>query len=118
MEPSFRGCRKCGTFLSQGEMRTDFVVIGSVIFQNATQVRFVDPHLPTQRRLGELCLPKSSSGMTRGWAYGNEATDGRVSTQLLLAIRSRFARQAQLEAEDLFLRQQLVVVLRRKSRRA
>jgi hypothetical protein len=26
-----------------------------------------------------LCLPKSSSQMTRGWAYGNEAADGRVS---------------------------------------
>ncbi len=35
-------------------------------------------------------------------------------TQLLLAIRSRFARRARLEAENLILRQQLVV-LRRKS---
>jgi hypothetical protein len=35
-------------------------------------------------------------------------------TQLLLAIRSRFARLARLEAENLVLRQQLVV-LRRKS---
>ena len=35
-------------------------------------------------------------------------------TQLLLAIRSRFARRARLEAENLLLRQQLVV-LRRKS---
>ena len=26
-----------------------------------------------------LCLPKTLSGMTRGWAYGNEAADGRVS---------------------------------------
>lgn len=26
-----------------------------------------------------LCLPKNSSGMTCGWAYGKEATDGRVS---------------------------------------
>jgi hypothetical protein len=31
--------------------------------------------------------------------------------QLLLAIRSRFARRARLEAENLILRQQLVVVL-------
>src|ERR1700692_343261 len=35
-------------------------------------------------------------------------------TQLLLAIRSRFMRRARLEAENLLLRQQLVV-LRRKS---
>jgi hypothetical protein len=35
-------------------------------------------------------------------------------TQLLLAIRSRFIRRARLEAENLLLRQQLVV-LRRKS---
>ncbi len=35
-------------------------------------------------------------------------------TQLLLAIRSRFTRRARLEAENLILRQQLVV-LRRKS---
>src|SRR5271170_4437195 len=35
-------------------------------------------------------------------------------TQLLLAIRSRFARRARLEVENLILRQQLVV-LRRKS---
>ena len=34
-------------------------------------------------------------------------------TQLLLAIRSRFTRRARLEAENLLLRQQLVV-LRRK----
>ena len=26
-----------------------------------------------------LCLPKTLSGMTRGWAYGNEAANGRVS---------------------------------------
>ena len=26
-----------------------------------------------------LCLPKTLSGMTRGWACGNEAADGRVS---------------------------------------
>ncbi len=25
-----------------------------------------------------LYLPKTLSGMTRGWAYGNEAADGRV----------------------------------------
>ena len=35
-------------------------------------------------------------------------------TQLLLAIRSRFTSRARLEAENLLLRQQLVV-LRRKS---
>ena len=37
-------------------------------------------------------------------------------TQLLLAIRWQFTRRAQLEAENLLLRQQLVV-LRRKSQR-
>jgi hypothetical protein len=26
-----------------------------------------------------MCLPKTLSGMTRGWAYGKEAADGRVS---------------------------------------
>ena len=36
--------------------------------------------------------------------------------QLLLAIRSRFSRRARLEAENLVLRQQLVV-LKRKSRK-
>jgi len=47
-----------------------------------------------------------------GVCYG--AADGFVSIQLLLAIRSRFTRRARLEAENLILRQQLVV-LRRKS---
>ena len=32
-------------------------------------------HSPIRR----VCLPKTLSGMTRGWAYGNEAADGRVS---------------------------------------
>jgi hypothetical protein len=32
-------------------------------------------------------------------------------TQLLLAIRSRFTRRARLEAENLLLRQQLIVVI-------
>ena len=35
-------------------------------------------------------------------------------TQLLLAVRSRFTRRARLEAENLLLRQQLII-LRRKS---
>ncbi len=38
-------------------------------------------------------------------------------TQLLLAIRSRFTRRARLEAENLLLRQQLVVLRRRSPRR-
>ena len=38
---------------------------------------------------------------------------GAFLTQLLLAIRTRFTRRARLEAENLILRQQLVV-LRRK----
>ena len=29
-------------------------------------------------QFADLCLPKTSSGMTRGWAYGNEAADGHV----------------------------------------
>ena len=33
----------------------------------------------SSRVVQELCLPKTLSGMTRGWAYGNEAADGRVS---------------------------------------
>jgi hypothetical protein len=53
--------------------------------------------------------------MTGRWAYGNEAADGRVSHPALLhLVWSRFSRQARLEAENLLLRQQLVV-LRRKS---
>jgi hypothetical protein len=36
-----------------------------------------------------LCLPKTSSRMTRGWSYGNEAAMVAFLTQLLLAIRSR-----------------------------
>src|ERR1700738_1919124 len=39
-------------------------------------------------------------------------------TQLLLAIRSRFTRRARLEAENLILRQQLVVLRRRSPTRA
>jgi hypothetical protein len=52
--------------------------------------------------------------MTRGWAYGKKRPMVAFLTQLLLAIRSRFTRRARLEAENLLLRQQLVV-LRRKS---
>src|SRR5271169_407944 len=39
-------------------------------------------------------------------------------TELLLAIRSRFTRRARLEAENLLLRQQLIVLHRRHPRRA
>jgi hypothetical protein len=38
-------------------------------------------------------------------------------TRLLLAIRSRFARRARLEAENLVLRQQLVVLQRKSAKR-
>ena len=38
-------------------------------------------------------------------------------TQLLLAIRSRFSRSARLEAENLILRQQLIVLRRQHPRR-
>jgi hypothetical protein len=27
----------------------------------------------------QLCLRKTLSGMTHGWAYGNQAADGRIS---------------------------------------
>jgi hypothetical protein len=37
--------------------------------------------------------------------------------QLLLAIRSRFSRRARLEAENLILRQQLIVLRRQHPRR-
>jgi hypothetical protein len=37
--------------------------------------------------------------------------------QLLLALRSRFTRRAQIEAENLILRQQLIVLRRRHPRR-
>jgi hypothetical protein len=59
--------------------------------------------------------PENLSGMTRGWAYGNEAADGRFLSQLLLAIRAWFTRRAQLEAEDVLLRQQLVVLWRKSA---
>ena len=55
--------------------------------------------------------------MTRRWAYGNEAADGRVLAQLLLAIRSRFTERVRLEAENLLLRQQLIVLRRKSPRR-
>src|SRR5271156_180291 len=38
-------------------------------------------------------------------------------TQLLLAIRSRFSRRARLEAENLLLRQQLIVLRRQHPKR-
>ena len=41
MGPSFCGHRKSGAFLSN-EMRPDLIVIGSVIAQNAPQLRFVE----------------------------------------------------------------------------
>jgi hypothetical protein len=37
--------------------------------------RSISPHATT----AALCLPKTLSGMARGWAYGNEAADGGVS---------------------------------------
>jgi hypothetical protein len=38
--------------------------------------------------------------------------------RLLLAIRSRFARRARLEAENLVLRQQIIVLRRKSPKRA
>jgi hypothetical protein len=52
--------------------------------------------------------------MTRGWAYGNEAADGRISDPAAACYSVAVPRRARLEAENLLLRQQLVV-LRRKS---
>src|SRR5258708_5394708 len=43
-----------------------------------------------------LCLPKTLSGMTRGWAYGNEAADGRVSDPAAACYPARFTRRARL----------------------
>jgi hypothetical protein len=57
--------------------------------------------------------PENLIRTTRGWAYASEAADGRVF-EPAAAIRSRFTRRARLEAENLLLRQQLIV-LRRKS---
>jgi len=37
-------------------------------------------------------------------AYGNEAADVMLLTQLLLALRSRFTRRARLEADNLIQR--------------
>ena len=44
MGPSFCGRRKVGAFFFKGEKRPDLVVIGSVVLQNATQMRFVEHH--------------------------------------------------------------------------
>jgi hypothetical protein len=52
--------------------------------------------------------------MTRSWTYGNEAADGRVSAPAAACCPVVFTRRARLEAENLILRQRLVV-LRRKS---
>jgi hypothetical protein len=52
--------------------------------------------------------------MTRRCAYGGEAADGRVSDPAAAWYPARFTRRARLEAENLLLRQQLVV-LRGKS---
>ena len=65
---------------------------------------------PSILRRAVMCLPKTLSWMTRGWEYGSEAADGRVS-------ESRFTRRARLEAENLLLRQQLVVLQRKSPRR-
>jgi hypothetical protein len=68
---------------------------------------------PFRAAFSLLCLPKTQSGMTRGWAYGKKRPMVAFLTQLLLATLSRFTRRARLEAENLVLRQQLVI-LRRK----
>jgi hypothetical protein len=51
------------------------------------------------------------------WALGNEATDGRVSDAAAACYPIRFARRARLEAENLILRQQLIVLCRQHPRR-
>jgi hypothetical protein len=55
--------------------------------------------------------------MTRGWTCGKEAADDRVSDPLQRAIRSRFTRRPQLEAGNLLLRQELVILRRKSSTR-
>jgi hypothetical protein len=49
--------------------------------------------------------------------YGNARRIVAILAQLLLAIRSRFARRARLEAENLILRQQLIVLRRQRPKR-
>jgi hypothetical protein len=55
--------------------------------------------------------------MTRGWAYCKKRPMVAFLTQLLLAMRSRFTSRAQLEAENLILRQQLVILWRKSPSR-
>ena len=64
-----------------------------------------------------LCLPKTLSGMTRGWAYSNQSADGRVSDPAAAYYPDAVTRRARLEAENLLLRQQLVVLRRKSSTR-
>ena len=70
---------------------------------------------PLQQSLVALCLPKTLSGMTRGWAYGR--LNVRFLIRLLITIRSRFTRRKRLEAENLILRQELAVLRRRSAAR-
>jgi hypothetical protein len=66
------------------------------------KLRHVGEGVPTRRTM--LCLPKTLSGMTRGWAYGNEAADGRISDPAA-ACYPVVVHEARLEAENLLLRQ-------------
>jgi hypothetical protein len=50
-------------------------------------------------------FPPGVFEMTRGWAYGNEAADGRPSDPLF-AIRPRLTKRARFEAENPLMRQQ------------
>jgi hypothetical protein len=60
--------------------------------------------------------PKTISGMTYDRVVIKRPMVAFL-TQLLLAIRSRFARRARLEAENRLLRQQLVVLRRQRPKR-
>jgi len=64
-----------------------------------------------------LCLPKNLSGVTRGWAYGNEAADGRVFYPAATCYSVMVHGRACLEAENLVLRQQLIVLHRQRPKR-
>ena len=62
----------------------------------------------------DLSLPKTSSGVTESDSYTSGGAMFAFLTKLLLIARSRLKSRARLEAENLVLRQQ-VIVLSRKS---
>ena len=70
--------------------------VGKQYVSRPIRLAFLAPEM-VQRKSWQavnLCLPKPLSGMTRGWAYGNEATDGRVSEPAAACFPSRFTRSS------------------------